>query len=244
MRLTITESARAQAVPKRWLAASGIVHGMALTLVLVRGAATAVGSFVPREGPLRYVELRRDPPAAARAAPQTGERAVSAPAVAALPRIDVPTLVPVEMPSSHLAAPADPGAFTARAFAPGGLSAPRRAVPAIDRVFDAATADLPVQPHPGNRAPRYPAVLAAAGIEGEVVMRFVVDTLGRVERGSVLDCMQPAVWHRGWLTAARRCVPGSTHQWVPPPRRHRLRVLFDKCHPGPMQKDHPHVDCP
>lgn len=33
--------------------------------------------------------------------------------------------------------------------------------------------------------PRYPSMLASAGIEGVVLARFVVDTLGRVERGSV-----------------------------------------------------------
>lgn len=33
--------------------------------------------------------------------------------------------------------------------------------------------------------PRYPSMLASAGIEGVVLARFVVDTLGRVERGSI-----------------------------------------------------------
>lgn len=34
-------------------------------------------------------------------------------------------------------------------------------------------------------APRYPPTLASAGIEGMVMARYVVDTLGRVERGSI-----------------------------------------------------------
>jgi protein TonB len=37
---------------------------------------------------------------------------------------------------------------------------------------------------PGSPPPRYPIALRAAGIEGSVEMRFVVDTLGRVEPGS------------------------------------------------------------
>ena len=38
---------------------------------------------------------------------------------------------------------------------------------------------------PGTGNPRYPATLQSAGLEGDVRAQFVVDTLGRVERGSV-----------------------------------------------------------
>jgi protein TonB len=42
--------------------------------------------------------------------------------------------------------------------------------------------------------PRYPEPLRAAGIEGRAVLRFVVDTLGRVEGGSatVVQATHPA----------------------------------------------------
>jgi protein TonB len=33
--------------------------------------------------------------------------------------------------------------------------------------------------------PRYPEILRQAGIEGRVLMEFVIDTLGRAERGSL-----------------------------------------------------------
>ena len=38
---------------------------------------------------------------------------------------------------------------------------------------------------PGTGNPRYPTTLQSAGLEGDVRAQFVVDTLGRVERGSV-----------------------------------------------------------
>ena len=38
---------------------------------------------------------------------------------------------------------------------------------------------------PGTATPRYPPMLQSAGLEGDVRAQFVVDTLGRVERGSV-----------------------------------------------------------
>lgn len=48
-----------------------------------------------------------------------------------------------------------------------------------------ATVDRQVVPMPGSATPRYPSMLASAGVEGEVVLQYVVDTLGRVERTSV-----------------------------------------------------------
>jgi protein TonB len=59
--------------------------------------------------------------------------------------------------------------------------------------FDAATVDRAVLPISTPR-PRYPEPLRAAGIEGRAVLRFVVDTLGRVEGGSatVVQATHPA----------------------------------------------------
>ena len=45
--------------------------------------------------------------------------------------------------------------------------------------------DKPVLAIPGTATPRYPTLLQSAGVEGDVRAQFVVDTLGRVERGSV-----------------------------------------------------------
>ncbi|MGH7668205.1 MAG: energy transducer TonB, partial [Gemmatimonadaceae bacterium] len=38
---------------------------------------------------------------------------------------------------------------------------------------------------PGNTRPQYPALLASAKVEGEVVVQFVVDPAGRVDTSSV-----------------------------------------------------------
>ena len=45
--------------------------------------------------------------------------------------------------------------------------------------------DRPVVAMPGSASPRYPSLLQGAGVEGEVRAQFVVDTLGRVENGSI-----------------------------------------------------------
>lgn len=45
--------------------------------------------------------------------------------------------------------------------------------------------DKPILAIPGTAAPRYPSMLQSAGVEGDVRAQFVVDTLGRVEQGSI-----------------------------------------------------------
>lgn len=45
--------------------------------------------------------------------------------------------------------------------------------------------DIPILAIPGTATPRYPSMLQTAGVEGDVRAQFVVDTLGRVEQGSV-----------------------------------------------------------
>jgi len=54
--------------------------------------------------------------------------------------------------------------------------------------------DRPVVAMPGSASPRYPSFLQSAGVEGDVRAQFVVDTLGRVENGSVriLDTTHPS----------------------------------------------------
>jgi periplasmic protein TonB len=56
---------------------------------------------------------------------------------------------------------------------------------ASETPMTSATVDRTVVPLPGNAPPRYPSILANAGVEGEVTMQYVVDTLGRVEPNSV-----------------------------------------------------------
>lgn len=64
-------------------------------------------------------------------------------------------------------------------------SAPAQAVQADPtKVYFEYQVDAPVQYAPGSSAPRYPAAERAAGIEGEVLVQFVVGTDGLVEVGS------------------------------------------------------------
>jgi TonB family protein len=52
-------------------------------------------------------------------------------------------------------------------------------------VWTGPAVEIAAAPRPGNPPPRYPAALEAGRTPGRVEARFVVDTLGRVEAGSV-----------------------------------------------------------
>lgn len=114
------------------------------------------------------------------------------PPLVTVPRIPMPVIAPVVVPT-HLP-PIDPRGLVADAAwfdaNPGPVLAPSgdgRATPAgpADSVYDARQVDRAVMPDAGNPAPRYPDRLRAAHVEGWVTVRFVVDTTGRVERGSL-----------------------------------------------------------
>lgn len=51
-------------------------------------------------------------------------------------------------------------------------------------IYLASQVDEPVVAVPGSASPKYPEMLRAAGVQGEVVATFVVDTTGRVDPSS------------------------------------------------------------
>lgn len=59
------------------------------------------------------------------------------------------------------------------------------AIPATNEVLTELMVEQVVQARAGNPAPRYPSMLASAGVEGVVYAQFVVDTAGRVEAESI-----------------------------------------------------------
>lgn len=61
----------------------------------------------------------------------------------------------------------------------------RGVAPVIDRPKPSSAVDRPVVPRSGNRAPTYPAFMRRNGVGGEVVLRVVIDTSGRVEQESI-----------------------------------------------------------
>lgn len=96
--------------------------------------------------------------------------------------IDIPAVLPdIDLTQRHT----DPNDFIRRGPSRANTASPDSAV-GIDRssVYPEFQVERPVMQAPNSATPAYPDVLRQAGIEGEVVVSFVVDTSGRVEVNS------------------------------------------------------------
>jgi TonB family protein len=121
---------------------------------------------------------------------------------------------------------ADPLRGVAEAIARGDrlgeATAPGAAIGSPDGVFSESTVERPVIAIPGV-VPRYPERLRGQGQEGRVVVRFVVDTTGRVEGGSV---QVTSAAHALFADAVRRTLPAMRFRPAEA-RGHRVRQLVE-----------------
>ena len=101
-----------------------------------------------------------------------------------VPPVAIPTILPstIDVPNPGTPAPNEwggGGSFDSGPFDPPYIGSP------IGGVFTVRLVDKAAAPRPGNPAPLYPAALRAAQIEGTVLARFVVDSVGRAESASI-----------------------------------------------------------
>ena len=111
--------------------------------------------------------------------------------------------VPSDLPPLTLGPALDPERL--RRAVTGGQSGPVAGHPAPARILGLGEIDVPAaaihQP-----SPRYPPALQLAGLEGRVVMEFIIDTTGHLEPGSTKVL---ASTHRGFEAAARETLERS-----------------------------------
>jgi periplasmic protein TonB len=164
----------------RWGAASVVTHA-----VLIAGAVAATATHTRSAGanepqPLvHYVSTDPQPHRTLRATPE-------------FPPLTAPHSVVIHDFVFHPDCNCDPGApipidslFASVAGDTTGTGLSTTPTLPTEGVYAATAVDRAVSPLPGNPQPIYPSQLRAAGIEGSVLARFVVDTLGRVEAGSI-----------------------------------------------------------
>ena len=138
----------------------------------------------PPDGQVTFVRARVAPPTPA--APRQREAASDLPA--RLPTIAAPDVVPTTLPPIEVGPDLPPdevviGAPGVRTASPlGAADAP---LPGTGSVIDERLVDRAPRLSGRIVEPRYPASLRDAGIEGRVVVQFVVDTLGRAEPGEL-----------------------------------------------------------
>lgn len=166
---------------QRHLVAPSLLIHVAVVAAAVAATAAPAGHAAlrrPPEFPIFIASATADPRPATPGAPPI----VDAPTIDVPARVDIPVLDPVPIapgtpavdPRSVPDLPGLPG--TADPLPGGTVGTTPYLVNEVD--------EPPALLIPGPV--RYPAVLAAAGIEGQVTLEFVVDTAGRVEAGSVV----------------------------------------------------------
>jgi periplasmic protein TonB len=158
---------------------------------LVTGLVLLTAQRLTREAPApepRATFIPVEPPrvAPSQARPLQSPSA-AAPAPLGAPPIPIVVDIPIGLPPVDLTVtPGSAADFLPRGV-PGGRADGIPGAPASRggaAAFTELEVDKPVVMAPGMAAPLYPASLRAAGLSGNVIVEFVVDTLGRVEDGS------------------------------------------------------------
>ena len=185
---TLFESGAAGGRPRAGALVSVAAHTALIAAAVIATARTAPA--VAKRERIEIVRLRpvaRAEPAASpreRTARRGGEATVRPIAAPPIDRLDL-TTIRSDLPPVDLLL-ATPGGEELRAFVPptGGYAAPT-AGPDEGGAYRAESVELVAALLPPAPSPSYPELLRRAGVTGRVVVRFVVDTAGRVETGSV-----------------------------------------------------------
>jgi len=159
-------------------------------------AAVAARSTAPRPRVRPRIERLRVAPTPTPAPPSLDEITFDVPVV---PLVDVPVTDFAEQ-ASRLSGIAEHGLADMFAVALGRQA---NTAPNYHGVYTADVVEKRVAAYRGNPRPQYPGFLMEAGVEADVDVRFVVDSLGRVDARTVEF---PQQVHHLFVAAVRRAV--------------------------------------
>src|SRR5512132_2761656 len=169
---------------------SVVVHSILVGLAVYATANAAIKNEKPRQEKIDFVEPPKDepPPPKDEPPPPPPPDVVAAPPppkgfqVLTAP-VEIPDVIPDIDLSKKVTDEAD---FSGKGVA-GGVAKGKEggAVVQSDQPYFEFQVEKPVVPAPGSISPRYPDMLRQAGVEGEVLAQFVVDTTGKAEAGSL-----------------------------------------------------------
>ncbi len=191
---TLMESRRRRERRMAGTIASVAVHAaiIGLAAFATMRTVTPVRASPPPERPI-WVETPARPGGPSTAARPSDAATSSSPATPDVPTVPIRFDFDPRLPAVGL--PIDMSAVVGRIEgSPGDIGTSSGSGPlAPEGIFTTSSVERIAALRAGSPTPRYPESLRAAGIEGRVHLRLVVDTLGRVESGSpaVLDSTDP-----------------------------------------------------
>jgi protein TonB len=161
---------------------SAVMH-VVLIFLAVQATLNAGQKKEKREEKVDFVEVKKDeppppkekPPEVQVAPPPKGFQTLTAP-------VNIPDVLPDIDLTKKVTNEAD---FTGKGQAGGRDKGVVGAAPVENQTYFEYQVEKPVMAVPGSPTPRYPDILKSAGVEGEVVVAFVVDTTGRADIASL-----------------------------------------------------------
>jgi periplasmic protein TonB len=167
---------------------SVVFHAAAITGAVVATLQAKEAIEKPRAEKVEFVEMKKDEPPPPEKPPEPPPEVVAAPPPPkGFQVLTAPIKIPDVLPEIDLSKKmTDEADFSGKGVA-GGIA--KGVVggtgPVTDQTYFEFQVEKQVAPAPGNSPPRYPDMLRSANVEGEVLVQFVVDTTGRVEKGSI-----------------------------------------------------------
>jgi len=168
---------------------SVVVHSVLVGLAVYATANAAIKNEKPRQEKIDFVETSKDqpPPKEEPPPPPPPDVVVAPPPPKGFQVLTAPVEIPDVIPDIDLSKKVtDEADFSGKGVA-GGVAKGKEggAVVQSDQPYFEFQVEKPVVPAPGSISPRYPDMLRQAGVEGEVLAQFVVDTTGKAEPGSL-----------------------------------------------------------
>jgi periplasmic protein TonB len=169
---------------------SVVLHSIIVGLAVYATANAAIRNEKPRQEKIDFVETPKDqpPPKEEPPPPPPPDVVVAPPPPKGFQVLTAPVEIPDVIPDIDLSKKVtDENDFSGKGVAGGKASGVEggKAVVQSDQPYFEFQVEKPVVPAPGSVSPRYPDMLRQAGVEGEVLAQFVVDTTGKAEPGSL-----------------------------------------------------------
>lgn len=146
----------------------------------------------PKQEKIDFVEMKKDeppPPKDEPPPPPPPDVTVAPPPPKGFQVLTAPIDIPDVLPDIDLTKKVTNEAdFSGKGVAGGiakGVEGGKAVPVAENQTYFEFQVEKPVVQAPGSTGPRYPDILRSAGVEGEVLAQFVVDTTGKAERGSL-----------------------------------------------------------
>ena len=168
-----------------------VVHSILVGLAVYATANAAIRNEKPKQEKIDFVETPKDeppPPKEEPPPPPPPDVVVAPPPPKGFQVLTAPVEIPDVIPDIDLSKKVtDEADFSGKGTAGGVAKGVEggKAVVQSDQPYFEFQVEKPVVPAPGSVAPRYPDMLRQAGVEGEVLAQFVVDTTGKAEAGSL-----------------------------------------------------------